>query len=1470
MNPEQYFSGFLNDAVDKGLKPSQVFNERERIWRETIQPALVKKGANDTDLTNAMKRWQEKTNAPMMQLGFLPKDGQNSRGAAKDLRAERAVRESVKTGSKLPLIKETALSTADTLANAFGQGANNMVGSIARFANDIGENEKGTTLDRIANSSDSTAKAFGKSASSQQNAMQSGEMGKAAQLGIGAVQSIPAMALPMGAAAGTTKVLSGIAKTAAPYIGLGVGTIAGHTQNYGEVRQGATQKLQQDFPTWQELQGNPLYEQKFNDNLNAGLSIDQSRQKAHADTLDTLSESAADKYGTAMTALDIIAPSGAVLGSGILKKIPNSTIGNILAGGKVNQKLVQQELRAAERTGISQYLPDLSIAANAAALKMVGKQGLEEGLQGAIGEYGSQSASANIGGKPIDWKQVGQSFVDEGLVGAIMGGGMQSASGHTPTGQAKAVAKELRNQTNSLRKDEATARSNLSEAIQFNNPERIAEAESDLQLIQERAKNLHNGFTQYGIDTPYFVQRLLPKEQEEPGVNQDQQTQSQQGQTEVPPEPEQTQEPVTAQAPEQAQPSFKPAGYDMADTTNLVVKAVSDGVLSLDQAEKIQRDPVVGTVFGQAVSGDKASAQQTIMDAVSNGAIDLPQAESLSKDIDVFASLNDVMPENNHVSPVEPSKPTLTSIVNNHVKEQVNTGISQPELSDFGYTPQSLNPAEPSPSLSTFDSTEPQFIQQDQSGIIDNYEPQVQINQEPINIDPVSPDQQQFESSNPAPENQNPAIPTEQGDNPLFSGQSTDLNQSFAYKFRDAHLNNPSLKPKLINEEIATGRNRADVLKEVNDIVSVMPKPDQAPAQNEVSINPENINITPERVDAGGTSNQIHKAIDPIDTTQDIGRASDNKPFLNKPSASRALKQRKLDESHSVIEVAKNQFVLRPKQVPSSLPESIKPSVIQSTNLTTSPISEDIGRTSDNKPFANQQSASIALKKKGLAKTHFVSKTDGGYVLRPSLPTKANSIDTIAHEAATSPLNNTPKPTQAQIEAGNYKKGHINVQGLDISIENPKGSTRSGKRPDGTEWSHDMSDHYGYIKRTTGADNEHIDTYIGNNPDSDKVFIVDQLDQQTGGFDEHKVMLGFNNLESATKAYQSNFDDGWKVGPIKSMSIDEFKSWLKDGNTTKPTTNIKSFSKNVKENVSKKPDENTEKTKRIATDIDLNTDNNVNKNVTIQIHSDAGVTHNIPEKLLNQSHKLRDVVEDLAGMSSDVETDTQYSESLLRKIAKLNPDIEVIFTNNPKLASGLSEGGHYPFTEDGSEKVYIYPQGNWESSILNLVNHELVHAVTHKAIIQNKVSQEDLSFLNHFSETIRNWMFKNPMVLDEWIEYRFDYGINDKHHNELMAVFTAEADVRKALTELQGHLSNESEEQARNFAGSQKNDNGELQQTSSRDTGNNEGTTTKGERSAEDRGTQYQRQNDSNRTGKTRAEIHLLDEFDNVVSESWV
>lgn len=164
---------------------------------------------------------------------------------------------------------------------------------------------------------------------------------------------------------------------------------------------------------------------------------------------------------------------------------------------------------------------------------------------------------------------------------------------------------------------------------------------------------------------------------------------------------------------------------------------------------------------------------------------------------------------------------------------------------------------------------------------------------------------------------------------------------------------------------------------------------------------------------------------------------------------------------------------------------------------------------------------------------------------------KTNAIDQAAHEAATSPKNGLPQPTAAQKEAGNYKKGHLTFQGLDITIENPRGSKREGVDPNGKKWSVEMEHHYGYIKGTVGKDKDHIDVFIGKSPASRMVYIVDQVNQK-GGFDEHKVMLGFNSIGEARKGYLDNYSAGWKVGPMTAVPINDFKSWLANGDTTKP------------------------------------------------------------------------------------------------------------------------------------------------------------------------------------------------------------------------------------------------------------------------------------------------------------------------------
>ena len=143
-------------------------------------------------------------------------------------------------------------------------------------------------------------------------------------------------------------------------------------------------------------------------------------------------------------------------------------------------------------------------------------------------------------------------------------------------------------------------------------------------------------------------------------------------------------------------------------------------------------------------------------------------------------------------------------------------------------------------------------------------------------------------------------------------------------------------------------------------------------------------------------------------------------------------------------------------------------------------------------------------------------------------------IDAAANEAA------PDEATDAQKEAGNYKKGHISIAGFDVTIENPAGTVRHGNLK--------LRDHYGYIKRTKGADSGQIDVFVNSKAAEDftgDIYVVDQIDPKTGKFDEHKVMLGYNNQLDARRAYKRNYNKDWKgAGNIVKMTLEEFKAWL--------------------------------------------------------------------------------------------------------------------------------------------------------------------------------------------------------------------------------------------------------------------------------------------------------------------------------------
>jgi N12 class adenine-specific DNA methylase len=172
-------------------------------------------------------------------------------------------------------------------------------------------------------------------------------------------------------------------------------------------------------------------------------------------------------------------------------------------------------------------------------------------------------------------------------------------------------------------------------------------------------------------------------------------------------------------------------------------------------------------------------------------------------------------------------------------------------------------------------------------------------------------------------------------------------------------------------------------------------------------------------------------------------------------------------------------------------------------------------------------------------------------------------------EAASGEVNTTP--TEAQKEAGNYKKGHVQVGTFDITIEQPEGSVRKGTDANGKQWESKMNNTYGYIRGAVGVDGDHIDVFLSNDIDGwngRKVFVVDQYNPD-GSFDEHKVMLGFNDADEAKSDYLANYENGWEDGrriDVTAVNLEDFEKWIASSKRkTKPFGEYSSVKKDAVE-----------------------------------------------------------------------------------------------------------------------------------------------------------------------------------------------------------------------------------------------------------------------------------------------------------------
>lgn len=208
----------------------------------------------------------------------------------------------------------------------------------------------------------------------------------------------------------------------------------------------------------------------------------------------------------------------------------------------------------------------------------------------------------------------------------------------------------------------------------------------------------------------------------------------------------------------------------------------------------------------------------------------------------------------------------------------------------------------------------------------------------------------------------------------------------------------------------------------------------------------------------------------------------------------------------------------------------------------------------------SQKLASLALKEYGFDGVKVIAQRNAGgnkegkmnYVIFDENNAQITSHTKFSLRLKSAIDETETNPSDAQKESGNYKKGHIKFGGYDYTIENPKGSTRSGKDADGKEWKVTMHDTYGYIRGKFGKDGDHLDMFINDKADLDNwngdVFVVDQVNPD-GSFDEHKVMYGYDSMDDAKKAYLANYSDGWQgLGNITGVSKDEFDKWLDTSN----------------------------------------------------------------------------------------------------------------------------------------------------------------------------------------------------------------------------------------------------------------------------------------------------------------------------------
>ncbi len=332
---------------------------------------------------------------------------------------------------------------------------------------------------------------------------------------------------------------------------------------------------------------------------------------------------------------------------------------------------------------------------------------------------------------------------------------------------------------------------------------------------------------------------------------------------------------------------------------------------------------------------------------------------------------------------------------------------------------------------------------------------------------------------------------------------------------------------------------------------------------------------------------------------------------------------------------------------------------------------------------------------------------------------------TIKQKVAAAAKKVDKNPSQARIDADNYTKGPVTIQGIPVVIETPRGAMRRGVDSKGKPWEVKMPAHYGDIKRTEGADGDGVDVFIGNNPASDFVLVIDQMDARTGKFDEHKAFIGYPNVREALGDYLDSFSDKKgqdRLGEFTPMTIADFKEWLK-GNTTKPVGDLE-IAAEAEQDALIGPAQDT---MAAAPDVELD-DSDVRSDGPVIPYSNGvrTVETMTPEQALN-AYVTPEGYKGLPGL---------LYPFLKRKLiwALQQSDVKVYFVtdeNYAKLRIGKdpetdTSVGYY---EDGMSRVVIRNsvRNAPPAELAHVIMHELAHAATVGKLNEERFVMDNLS-----------------------------------------------------------------------------------------------------------------------------------------------